>query len=110
MIVPHRAFSAATSIALGADEIIMYPMGMLGPTDPTVMNAFNAQNPRNPNELLGISVEDVSAYIKLIKECNLRSDHRMPSTSWSGTRRGRRTPIFVDFIKDMDGVWRIDSM
>lgn len=68
VIVPHRAFSAATLIALGADEIVMHPMGMLGPTDPTVTNPFNPQNPRNPNELLGISVEDVSAYIKLVKD------------------------------------------
>lgn len=68
LVVPHRAFSAGTLIALGADQIIMHPMGMLGPTDPTVTNPFNPQNPRNPNELLGISVEDVSSYIKLIKD------------------------------------------
>lgn len=68
LIVPHRAFSAGTLIALGADQIIMHPMGMLGPTDPTVKNQYNPQNPRNANELLGISVEDVTSYIKLIKE------------------------------------------
>lgn len=68
VIVPHRAFSAATLIALGADEIVMHPMGMLGPTDPTVKNDFNPQNPLNPNQLLGISVEDVSSYIKFIKD------------------------------------------
>lgn len=68
VIVPHRAFSAATLISLGADEILMHPMGMLGPTDPTVTNPFNPQDPRNPAQLLGISVEDVSAYIKLIRE------------------------------------------
>lgn len=68
LIVTHRAFSAATLIALGADKIIMHPMGMLGPTDPTVKNAFNPPNPMNPNDLLGISVEDVTSYIKLIKD------------------------------------------
>jgi len=68
VLVPHRAFSAATLISLGADAIIMHPMGMLGPTDPTVTNPFNPQNPRNQNELLGISVEDVSAYVNLIKD------------------------------------------
>lgn len=68
LLVPHRAFSAATLISLGADEVVMHPMGMLGPTDPTVTNPFNPQDPRNPNQLLGISVEDVSAYIKLIRE------------------------------------------
>jgi len=68
VIIPHRAFSAATLTALGANSIIMHPMGMLGPTDPTVANDFNPPNPRDPNEPLGISVEDVAAYISLIKE------------------------------------------
>lgn len=68
VIIPFRAFSAATLTALGADEIVMHPMGMLGPTDPTVANDFNPQNPANPAAKIGISVEDVSAYINLIKE------------------------------------------
>jgi len=68
VIVPHRCFSAGTLATLGADEIIMHPMGMLGPTDPTVTNPFNPVDPANPNRKIGISVEDVSAYIALIKE------------------------------------------
>jgi hypothetical protein len=66
VLVPHRAFSAATLTALGADEIVMHPMGMLGPTDPTVQNAFNPVDARG--QRLGISVEDVTAYIQLVKE------------------------------------------
>lgn len=68
VIIPHRAFSAATLAALGADEIAMHPMGMLGPTDASVTSPFNPQNPLNPKELLGINVEDVTAYLSLIKE------------------------------------------
>ncbi len=68
VLVPFRAFSAATLTALGADAVVMHPMGMLGPTDPTVANDFNPRNPANPQERLGISVEDVTAYIALIKE------------------------------------------
>ncbi len=68
LLVPFRAFSAATLAALGADEVVMHPMGMLGPTDPTVANAFNPTDPSNPMQRLGISVEDVTAYIALIKE------------------------------------------
>src|SRR4029077_1047132 len=68
VLVPHRAFSAATLACLGADKVIMHPMGMLGPTDPTVTNEFNPQNPMNPNQLLGISVEDVASYIALVRE------------------------------------------
>ncbi len=68
VLVPHKAFSAATLTALGADEIVMHPMGMLGPTDPTVTNPFNPPDPSNPGRTIGISVEDVTAYIALIKE------------------------------------------
>jgi len=68
VLVPHRAFSAATLTALGADEVLMHPMGLLGPTDATVANAFNPGDPTNPQRKLGISVEDVTAYIQLIKD------------------------------------------
>jgi hypothetical protein len=68
VLVPNRAFSAATLTALGADAIVMHPMGMLGPTDPTVSNGFNPPNPNSPNERLGISVEDVTAYLALVRE------------------------------------------
>jgi hypothetical protein len=66
VIIPYRAFSAATLTALGADEIVMHPMGTLGPTDPTVGNAFNPKDEQG--RPLGISVEDVTAYLALIKE------------------------------------------
>jgi hypothetical protein len=68
VLVPHLAYSAATLLALGADEVIMHPMGTLGPIDPTVTTPFNPPHPQNPNQLLGISVEDVAAYIALVKE------------------------------------------
>ena len=68
VLVPNRAFSAATLTALGADNILMHPMGMLGPTDPTVTNPFNPRDPAHPERPMGISVEDVTAYIALIKD------------------------------------------
>ena len=68
VLVPHHAFSAATLIALGADEIVMHKMGCLGPIDPSVANAFNPQNPQNPGQLVPISVEDVTAFFKLVKD------------------------------------------
>jgi ClpP class serine protease len=40
VLVPFRAFSAATLTAMGANEIVMHPLGMLGPIDPTTSNAF----------------------------------------------------------------------
>jgi hypothetical protein len=68
VLVPYRAFSAATLTALGAHSVVMHRMGMLGPTDPTVTNPFNPEHPTNPEQRIGISVEDVTAYIALIKE------------------------------------------
>jgi len=68
VIVPHRAFSAATMAALGADEIVMHPLAMLGPIDPTTTNPFNPRDPTNPQQPLPISVEDVAAYVALVKE------------------------------------------
>lgn len=68
VLVPHRAFSAATLIALGADEIVMHKMGCLGPIDPSVANIFNPQNPLTPGQPAPISVEDVTAFFKLVKD------------------------------------------
>lgn len=68
VLVPNRAYSAATLMALGADSVLMHPMGVLGPIDPTVGTAFNPTNPDNPAQKLGISVEDVSSYIALVRD------------------------------------------
>jgi hypothetical protein len=65
VLIPYRAYSAATLVALGADEIVMHPFGELGPIDPTVSNDFNPADPTGRR--LGISVEDVRAYISFIK-------------------------------------------
>ena len=36
VLVPQAAFSAATLVALGADEIVMHPYSNLGPVDPQI--------------------------------------------------------------------------
>ena len=41
VLIPCRAYSAASLLALGADEIVMHPFAELGPIDPTVSNEFN---------------------------------------------------------------------
>jgi hypothetical protein len=66
VLIPYRAYSAATLIALGADEIVMHPFAELGPIDPTVSNDFNPLE-QPTGRRLGISVEDVKAYINFIK-------------------------------------------
>jgi hypothetical protein len=67
VLVPFKAYSAATIMALGANEIIMHKFGVLGPIDPTVTNEFNPIE-SGTNRKLGISVEDVKAYVSFIKD------------------------------------------
>ena len=67
VLIPYKAHSAATIMALGANEIVMHKFGALGPIDPTVTNEFNPIE-AGTNRKLGISVEDVKAYISFIKE------------------------------------------
>jgi hypothetical protein len=66
VLIPYRAYSAATLLALGADEIVMHPFAEMGPIDPTVSNEFNPIE-EGTRRRLGISVEDVKAYVSFIK-------------------------------------------
>lgn len=66
VLLPYRAYSAATLLALGADSIIMHPFAEMGPIDPTVVNEFNPTDPTSGRRI-GISVEDVKAYLNFIK-------------------------------------------
>ncbi len=67
VIVPYKAHSAATMIALGADEVVMSNLSELSPIDPSTSNVFNPQDPQNPQNRIPISVEDVMAYFDLAK-------------------------------------------
>lgn len=71
--VPYRAYSAATVIALGADEIVMGPRGHLGPIDATIHG-----NPHSPRDdvvgtPLPVAVEEVRKYFELVKEMTGKS-------------------------------------
>jgi ribonuclease HIII len=73
VIVPFKAFSTATLICLGADEIIMGKLGQLGPVDPSVTMPFNPQAPGvggSAGRLLPISVEEVRSFIDFAKDKN----------------------------------------
>lgn len=67
VLVPYNAMSAATMIAIGADNIYMGPKGELGPIDPTVTR--HALLPTNgSNVKVPVSVEDVTSYISFVKD------------------------------------------
>lgn len=65
VIVPYKAHSAGTMIALGADEIVMSDLSEISPIDPSTANVFNPTDPVNPQNKMPISVEDVIAYFDL---------------------------------------------
>ncbi len=73
-LVADKAFSSATLICLGSNEIVMTKMAALSPIDPSVANAFNPALPMPPNtppqptQRVPISVEDVAAYLRLASE------------------------------------------
>jgi hypothetical protein len=46
----------------------MHKMGCLGPIDPSVGNIFNPPHPQSPGQVAPISVEDVTAYFRLVKD------------------------------------------
>lgn len=75
VIVPYKAHSAGTMIALGADEIVMSDLSEISPIDPSTANVFNPIDPANPQARIPISVEDVMAYFDLAKnKFGIKSD------------------------------------
>lgn len=78
VLVPFRAHSAATVIALGADQIVMTRNAELGPIDATI-----AEGPHNPKDedskkYLPISVEDARGYFNFLEGMSLSDQkHRM---------------------------------
>lgn len=63
VLVPSAAYSAATLIVLGADEIIMHPNGNLGPTDPQITVPKGTKN-----DEVRFGSEDLSAFLRYVKE------------------------------------------
>ncbi len=61
VLIPYKALSAATLIALGANKIVMVPISQLSPVDPQT-------NIKTDNAELKLSVEDVVGFIALAKE------------------------------------------
>ena len=70
ILVPFRANSAATLLALGADKIVLGRHGELGPIDPTINIQRTPGSPGQPSTPTqdSISVEDVMAYLNFVKD------------------------------------------
>lgn len=65
VLVPYKAMSAATMIALGADEVVMGRKGELGPIDPQLSITRGGEGETAVQEQVG--VEDVMSYIRFVK-------------------------------------------
>jgi hypothetical protein len=67
VIVPTKAMSAGTLMALGADAIVMTKQAALGPIDPSLSN-----HPLNPvvngNQFVSVSAEAVRGYLDEVKK------------------------------------------
>jgi len=71
VLVPFKALSTATLIALGANEIVMSRLGHLSPVDPSVNTPFNPPAPPQPGipqNFLPVSVEDVRGFLDLARD------------------------------------------
>jgi hypothetical protein len=65
VLIPQAAYSAATLIVLGADEIVMHSNGNLGPTDPQI----TAPKPGAlQNERQSFGSEDLAAFVRYAKD------------------------------------------
>jgi hypothetical protein len=67
VLIPYKAYSAATLLALGADKIFMGRKGELGPIDPHMASHQNIL-PGSPPQIVEFSVEDITSYIGFLKE------------------------------------------
>lgn len=67
VLVPQAAFSAATLLALGADEIVMHPHGNLGPVDPQI-RVPRPQVEGAPPEVVQFGSEDLDALIDFARD------------------------------------------
>lgn len=65
VLLPYVAYSAATILSLGADEIIMHPYSNLGPVDPQLTVAHS--NEHGIRENLQFGSEDLRNYVDFIR-------------------------------------------
>lgn len=96
LLVPHHAFSAGTLAALGADHVVMGPMGVLGPTDTKVTGKFNPHG--SDGRPIPIEVEDVLSYLEWIKE-DVGINHEEEILGALGYLADRVNPLALGLVK-----------
>jgi len=84
VMVPYYAFSAATLIALGANNIYMHPFSCLGPVDPQINVTKEDGKTRT------YAYEDILSYGKFLKEDGQISDE------------SQFAPLFQKLVEEID--------
>ena len=83
VLIPFKAHSSGTLIALGADSLVMSHVTQLSPVDPTVTSPYNPSAPGQPqgqSRVLPVNVEDVIGFLDLAKdELGLESETALAS-------------------------------
>lgn len=75
VIIPSKAHSTATLIALGASTIMMTKQATLGPIDPSVNGPLNPPAPgQNPLARIPVSVESINGYLEFAKSAGVRDE------------------------------------
>jgi hypothetical protein len=62
VMIPQSAYSAATLLAFGANEIIMHPNGHLGPVDMQIIRRTET------GRATSFSTEDISAFLEFVRD------------------------------------------
>lgn len=65
VLLPYVAYSAATLLALGADEIVMHPFSNLGPVDPQLVTTRTGQG--GTIERISYGTEDLRNYFSFVR-------------------------------------------
>lgn len=71
VLLPYVAYSAATLLALGADQIVMHPFANLGPVDPQLAVPRRVPNPGGQGErveMLLFGSEDARNFLEFVRK------------------------------------------
>ncbi len=78
VIVPMKAHSTATLIALGAESVMMTKQATLGPIDPSINGPLNPVAPGpNPMARVPVGVESVTGYFDFARSLGVTSEAQM---------------------------------
>lgn len=79
VLIPYRAYSSGTLMAMGADEIVMTPLGVLSPIDPSRTHPLLPRR-EGASEAEPISVQDMRHAMQFIREAAGGQGSEMPYT------------------------------